>query len=147
MGFPVEDDEMNPSHTSVFSFPMKVDRGAVFRTDLTAIEQLDLWKIYQEHWCEHKPSVTISVKENEWMEVGAWVYKNFDQMSGVSFLPFSEHTYRQAPYQDCDRAEYEKLLKVMPKDVDWSQLSKYEQVDTTVASQELACTSGLCEIA
>ena len=147
MGFPVEDDEMNPSHTSVFSFPMKVDRGAVFRTDLTAIEQLDLWKIYQEHWCEHKPSVTISVKENEWMEVGAWVYKNFDQMSGVSFLPFSEHTYRQAPYQDCDRAEYEKLLKVMPKDVDWSQLSKYEHVDTTIASQELACTNGSCEIA
>jgi len=147
VGFPVEDDEMNPSHTAVFSFPMKVDRGAVFRTDLTAIQQLDLWKIYQEHWCEHKPSVTISVKEDEWMEVGAWVYKNFDQMSGVSFLPFSEHTYRQAPYQDCDREQYEKLLKVMPKDVDWSQLSKYETVDTTVASQELACTSGSCEIA
>ena len=147
VGFPVEDDEMNPSHTAVFSFPMKVDRGAVFRTDLTAIQQLDLWKIYQEHWCEHKPSVTISVKEDEWMEVGSWVYKNFDQMSGVSFLPFSEHTYRQAPYQDCDREQYEKLLKVMPKDVDWSQLSKYEQVDTTVASQELACTSGSCEIA
>ena len=147
VGFPVEDDEMNPSHTAVFSFPMKVDRGAVFRTDLTAIQQLDLWKIYQEHWCEHKPSVTISVKEDEWMEVGSWVYKNFDQMSGVSFLPFSEHTYRQAPYQDCDREQYEKLLKVMPKDVDWSQLSKYETVDTTVASQELACTSGSCEIA
>ena len=146
VGFPVEDDEMNPSHTVVFSFPMKVDRSAVFRTDLTAIEQLDLWKIYQEHWCEHKPSVTISVKENEWMEVGAWVYKNFDQMSGVSFLPFSEHTYRQAPYQDCDREQYEKLLKVMPKDVDWGQLSKYETVDTTVASQELACSNGLCEI-
>ena len=146
VGFPVEDDEMNPSHTVVFSFPMKVDRSAVFRTDLTAIEQLDLWKIYQEHWCEHKPSVTISVKENEWMEVGAWVYKNFDQMSGVSFLPFSEHTYRQAPYQDCDREQYENLLKVMPKDVDWSQLSKYETVDTTVASQELACSSGSCEI-
>ena len=147
VGFPVEDDEMNPSHTAVFSFPMKVDRGAVFRTDLTAIQQLDLWKIYQEHWCEHKPSVTISVKEDEWMEVGAWVYKDFDQMSGVSFLPFSEHTYRQAPYQDCDREQYEKLLKVMPKDVDWSQLSKYETVDTTIASQELACTSGSCEIA
>ena len=146
MGFPVEDDEMNPSHTAVFSFPMKVDRGAVFRTDLTAIEQLDLWKVYQEHWCEHKPSVTISVKESEWMEVGSWVYANFDQMSGVSFLPFSEHTYRQAPYQDCDREQYEKLLKEMPKDVDWSQLSKYEQVDTTVASQELACTAGSCEI-
>ena len=147
LGFPVEDDEMNPSHTAVFSFPMKVDRSAVFRTDLTAIQQLDLWKIYQEHWCEHKPSVTISVKEDEWLEVGAWVYKNFDQMSGVSFLPFSEHTYRQAPYQDCDREQYENLLKVMPKDVDWSQLSKYETVDTTIASQELACTSGSCEIA
>ena len=147
LGFPVEDDEMNPSHTAVFSFPMKVDRSAVFRTDLTAIQQLDLWKIYQEHWCEHKPSVTISVKEDEWMEVGAWVYKDFDQMSGVSFLPFSEHTYRQAPYQDCDREQYENLLKVMPKDVDWSQLSKYETIDTTVASQELACTSGSCEIA
>ena len=146
IGFPVEDDEMNPSHTAVFSFPMKVDRGAVFRTDLTAIEQLDLWKIYQEHWCEHKPSVTISVKESEWMEVGAWVYANFDQMSGVSFLPFSEHTYRQAPYQDCDREEYEKLLREMPKNVDWSQLAKYEQVDSTVASQELACTAGSCEI-
>ena len=146
VGFPVEDDEMNPSHTVVFSFPMKVDRSAVFRTDLTAIEQLDLWKIYQEHWCEHKPSVTISVKEDEWMEVGAWVYKNFDQMSGVSFLPFSEHTYRQAPYQYCDREQYESLLKVMPKDVDWGQLSKYETADTTVASQELACASGLCEI-
>ena len=147
VGFPVEDDEMNPSHTAVFSFPMKVDRSAVFRTDLTAIQQLDLWKIYQEHWCEHKPSVTISVKEDEWMEVGAWVYKDFDQMSGVSFLPFSEHTYRQAPYQDCDREQYENLLKIMPKDVDWSQLSKYETIDTTVASQELACTSGSCEIA
>jgi len=147
LGFPVEDDEMNPSHTAVFSFPMKVDRSAVFRTDLTAIQQLDLWKIYQEHWCEHKPSVTISVKEDEWMEVGAWVYKNFDQMSGVSFLPFSEHTYRQAPYQDCDREQYENLLNIMPKDVDWSQLSKYETVDTTIASQELACTSGSCEIA
>jgi ribonucleoside-diphosphate reductase alpha chain len=146
LGFPVEDDEMNPSHTAVFSFPMKVDRSAVFRTDLTAIEQLDLWKIYQEHWCEHKPSVTISVKEDEWLEVGAWVYKNFDQMSGVSFLPFSEHTYRQAPYQDCDREQYENLLNIMPKDVDWSQLSKYETVDTTIASQELACTSGSCEI-
>ena len=147
LGFPVEDDEMNPSHTAVFSFPMKVDRSAVFRTDLTAIQQLDLWKIYQEHWCEHKPSVTISVKEDEWLEVGAWVYKNFDQMSGVSFLPFSEHTYRQAPYQDCDREQYENLLNIMPKDVDWSQLSKYETVDTTIASQELACTSGSCEIA
>ena len=106
IGFPVEDDVMNPSNTSVFSFPMKVDRGAVFRTDMSAVEQLELWLTYQKHWCEHKPSVTISVKESEWMEVGSWVYKNFDWMSGVSFLPFSEHTYQQAPYQDCDEKEY-----------------------------------------
>ena len=146
VGFPVEDDEMNPSHTAVFSFPMKVDRGAVFRTDLTAIQQLDLWKIYQEHWCEHKPSVTISVKEDEWMEVGAWVYKNFDQMSGVSFLPFSEHTYRQAPYQDCTKEEYEKLLKQMPSKVDWLKLSEYEGDDNTISSQTLNCVGDFCEV-
>ena len=96
-GFPIEDDVMNPSHTAVFSFPMKVDKKAIFRMDMSAIEQLEHWLAYQKHWCEHKPSVTISVKEHEWMEVGAWVYDNFDWMSGVSFLPFSDHTYRQAP--------------------------------------------------
>tara|TARA_B100001248_G_scaffold126049_1_gene94527 strand:+ start:6427 stop:8349 length:1923 start_codon:yes stop_codon:yes gene_type:complete len=146
-GFPVEDDVMNPSHTAVFSFPMKVDKGAVFRTDMTAIEQLELWLVYQKHWCEHKPSVTISVKEDEWMEVGAWVYKHFDWMSGVSFLPFSEHTYKQAPYQDCDKEEYEKILKSMPKIVDWSLLGEYEKQDMTIGSQELACSAaGGCEI-
>ena len=106
-GFPVEDDVMNPSHTAVFSFPMQANKDAIFRTDMTAIKQLELWKIYQEHWCEHKPSVTISVKEHEWLDVGAWVYDNFDMMSGVSFLPFSEHTYKQAPYQDIQKEEYE----------------------------------------
>ena len=145
-GFPVEDDHLNPSHTAVFSFPMKVEKGAVFRTDKTAIEQLELWKIYQEHWCEHKPSVTISVKEQEWIEVGAWVYKHFDAMSGVSFLPFSEHTYKQAPYQDCDQEGYENLLRLMPKDIDWAKLSEYEKTDMTIGSQELACTSGVCEV-
>ena len=146
-GFPVEDDVMNPNHTSVFSFPMKVDRGAVFRTDMTAIEQLELWLIYQKNWCEHKPSVTISVKEHEWLEVGAWVYEHFDYMSGVSFLPFSEHTYKQAPYQDCDKEEYEKILKSMPKIVDWSLLGEYEKQDMTIGSQELACSAaGGCEI-
>ena len=145
-GFPVEDDHLNPSHTAVFSFPMKVERGAVFRTDKTAIEQLELWKSYQEHWCEHKPSVTISVKENEWMTVGAWVYENFDYMSGVSFLPFSEHTYKQAPYQDIEKKDYDELLKLMPKNVDWSKLSEYERSDMTVGSQELACTAGVCEV-
>jgi|TARA_B110000908_G_scaffold102006_1_gene120218 ribonucleoside-triphosphate reductase len=145
-GFPVEDDVMNPSHTSVFSFPHKVDQGAVFRTDLTAIEQLELWKTYQEHWCEHKPSVTISVKEHEWLKVGAWVYENFNYMSGVSFLPFSEHTYKQAPYQDCNKEEYEMLLDKMPKIVEWNKLSEYEQTDMTIGAQELACAAGFCEI-
>ena len=146
MGFPVEDDVMNPSHTAVFSFPMKVHDGAVFRTDMTAIEQLELWLTYQKSWCEHKPSVTISVKEDEWMEVGAWVYKNFDFMSGVSFLPFSEHTYQQAPYQDTNKEGYEFLKEKMPKNVDWSKLSEYEMSDMTIGSQELACVAGACEI-
>jgi len=145
-GFPVEDDATNPSHTSVFSFPIKVDENAVFRSDMTAIKQLELWKVYQEHWCEHKPSVTISVKEDEWLDVGAWVYEHFDYMSGVSFLPFSEHTYKQAPYQDCVEEEYEVLLSKMPKDVKWSKLSDYEKTDMTIASQELACSGGFCEI-
>jgi len=145
-GFPVEDDAMNPSHTSVFSFPMKVDDGAVFRTDLSAIEQLELWLTYQKYWCEHKPSVTISVKENEWLDVGAWVFKHFDFMSGVSFLPFAEHTYKQAPYQDIKKEEYEILLDKMPKKVEWSKLSEYEKTDMTIGSQELACAAGGCEI-
>ncbi len=145
-GFPVEDDVMNPSHTSVFSFPMKVDSNAVFRTDMSAIEQLELWLTYQKHWCEHKPSVTISVKESEWMEVGAWTYKHFDYMSGVSFLPFSEHTYKQAPYQDIQKEEYEILLDKMPKNVEWSKLAEYEKTDMTIGAQELACAAGFCEI-
>jgi len=146
IGFPVEDDVMNPSHTSVFSFPMKVDQGAVFRADMAALEQLELWLIYQKHWCEHKPSVTISVKEDEWLEVGAWVYKHFDYMSGVSFLPFSEHTYKQAPYQDCKKEEYEILLNKMPKNVEWDKLTEYEKTDMTIGVQELACSAGFCEI-
>ena len=145
-GFPVEDDVMNPSHTAVFSFPIKVDENAVFRTDLSAIDQLELWLVYQKHWCEHKPSVTISVKEDEWFEVGAWVYKHFDYMSGVSFLPFSEHTYKQAPYQDIDKSEYEMLVSKMPEKVEWSKLAEYEKTDMTIGSQELACSAGFCEI-
>ncbi len=145
-GFPVEKDVMKPDHTSVFSFPMKVEKGAVFRTDLSAIQQLELWLIYQKHWCEHKPSVTISVKEHEWIDVGAWVYKHFEYMSGVSFLPFSEHTYQQAPYQDCSEKEYKELVNKMPKNVDWGKLSDWENIDMTTASQELACVAGSCEI-
>ena len=137
-GFPVEDDILKPEHTSVFSFPMKVNSSAVFRSDMSAIEQLELWLIYQQNWCEHKPSVTISVKEHEWLEVGAWVYKNFEYMSGVSFLPFSE--------QDCTVKEYKSLLRKMPKEIDWTRLAEYEKVDMTIASQELACVAGVCEI-
>ena len=145
-GFPVEDDVMNPSHTAVFSFPMKVNEDSVFRTDMSAIEQLELWLVYQKHWCEHKPSVTISVKEYEWLDVGAWVYENFDYMSGVSFLPFSEHTYKQAPYQDIEKKDYEILLKKMPQNVEWSKLAEYEKTDMTIGAQELACAAGFCEI-
>ena len=146
MGFPCEDDVMKPDHTLVFSFPMKSPDQAVFRTDMTAIEQLELWKVYQDAWCEHKPSVTISVKEEEWMDVGAWCYKYFDYMSGVSFLPFSDHTYRQAPYQDCSEEEYKELLDNMPKNIDWSLLSNYESTDLTLGAQEMACAAGGCEI-
>ena len=145
-GFPAEDDQMNPMHTTVFSFPIKCNPNAVFRTDMTAIEQLELWKTYQKHWCEHKPSVTISVKEEEWMKVGSWVYDNFDLMSGVSFLPFSDHSYKQAPYQDCNEVEFKELEKQIPNNVDWSLLAKYEKSDMTVGSQELACVAGGCEI-
>jgi len=145
-GFPVEDDITNPSHTSVFSFPHKVDQSAVFRTDMTAIEQLELWLTYQKYWCEHKPSVTISVKDDEWFEVGAWVWENFDYMSGVSFLPFTEHTYKQAPYQDCTKEEYEFLVDRMPQKVEWTKLAEYEKTDMTIGAQELACAAGFCEI-
>ena len=145
-GFPCEDDVMKPDHTYVFSFPMKAPEGAVMRQDMTAIEQLELWLVYQKHWCEHKPSVTISVKEDEWFEVGAWVYKHFDWMSGVSFLPYSEHVYKQAPYQDCDSVVYQRELDKMPKNIDWTQLSAYETTDMTEGAQELACVAGGCEI-
>jgi len=146
MGFPNEPDVTKPDHTTVFSFPMKSPKDAVFRMDMSALEQLELWKTYATSWCEHKPSVTISVKEDEWVDVAAWVYENFDSISGISFLPFSEHVYRQAPYQDCTKEEYEEALKTMPKNVDWAELSKYESQDYTISSQELACTAGGCEV-
>lgn len=146
-GFPNEPDVTKPDHTTVFSFPQKSPDGAVCRTDMNAIEQLELWKIYQDAWCEHKPSVTISVKEDEWMGVGNWVWDNFDNISGISFLPFSEHTYKQAPYQDCSKEEYEALLETMPKNVDWSSLGDYEKEDFTAGAQTAACAApGGCEV-
>lgn len=146
MGFPHEPDCMKPDHTTVFSFPMKSPEDSVFRKDMSAIDQLDLWLTYQRHWCEHKPSITVTVKENEWMEVGAWVYKHFDEVSGISFLPYSDHSYRQAPYQDCTKEEYETLVAKMPKDINWSALSNYEKEDNTVGNQTYACSGDKCEI-
>ena len=145
-GFPHEPDVTKPNHTTVFSFPMASPEDAVCRKDMTALEQLELWKVYAQNWCEHKPSVTISVKEEEWVDTASWVYENFDEISGISFLPFSDHTYKQAPYQDCTKKEYEEMVSKMPKNVDWSKLSEYEQKDFTVASQELACSAGVCEV-
>ena len=141
-----EPDVTKPNHTTVFSFPMKSPDGAICRQDMTALEQLELWKTYAKNWCEHKPSVTISVKEDEWVRTASWVYDNFDDISGISFLPFSEHTYKQAPYQDCTKEEYDEMVTKMPKKVNWSNLSDYEQKDFTVASQELACSAGQCEV-
>ena len=145
-GIPNEPCVMKPETTTVFSFPQKSPDKAVTRNDMTAIEQLETWLTYQRHWCEHKPSITCTVKPDEWMEVGAFVYKHFDEMSGVSFLPHSDHTYQQAPYQDCTKEEYEELLAKMPKNIDWSKLSEYEQEDNTIAMQNLACTGDVCEV-
>ena len=147
VGIPVEDDVMKPNDTYVFSFPVKAPEGAITRSDLTAIEHLNIWLVYQRAWCEHKPSITVSVKEDEWMEVGAWVYKYFDEVSGISFLPHSDHTYKQAPYQEVSKEEYEDLLSRMPKEIRWEDLSFYETEDGTSGTQTLACTSdGNCEI-
>jgi len=137
---------MKPDTTTVFSFPQKSPNKAVTRNDLSAIEQLETWLTYQRHWCEHKPSVTVTVRSDEWMEVGAFVYKHFDEMSGVSFLPHSDHTYQQAPYQDCTKDDYKKLSAIMPKSIDWSKLSEYEQEDNTVGMQTMACTGDVCEV-
>ena len=141
-----EDDLTKPEHTLVFYFPMKSPVGALTRNDLSAIEHLKIWKEYQDQWCEHKPSVTISVKENEWLEVGAWVHKNFDDISGISFLPYSDHSYKQAPYQEITYNEYRKWLKKTTDKVDWSKITEYEKEDNTENTKELACSAGTCEI-
>ena len=144
-GFTHEPCVMKPENVMVFSFPMKAV-GSVTRNDMTAIEHLELWLTYQRYWCEHKPSITVTVKEHEWMEVGAWVYKHFDEISGISFLPHSDHSYRQAPYQDCTKEQYEELLAATPKDVDWSELKRWEKMDSTVGTQTFACSGDKCEL-
>jgi len=146
-GVPAERDVMKPDNVTVFSFPMQSPKGAVTRTQTTAIEQLELWKTYAINWCEHKPSITVSVKEEEWMDVGAWVYENFDVASGVSFLPHSDHTYKQAPYQDIEPDEYlEWKQRMEVVHIDWNKLTEFEKEDNTTGSRELACTAGVCEV-
>jgi len=143
---PNEPDFMKPDSTTVFSFPVKSPEAAIVRNDLSAIDHLNTWLVYQREWCEHKPSITVSVKEEEWMEVGAWVYKHFDEVSGISFLPHSDHTYKQAPYQECSKEEYEDLLNKMPKTINWSDLAFYEKEDMTTGSQTFACSADNCEV-
>jgi ribonucleoside-triphosphate reductase len=145
-GIPNEPDVMKPDGTTVFSFPTKSPDGAIVTSDMSAIQQLEMWLTYQRHWCEHKPSVTISIRPDEWFDVGAFVYKHFDEMSGVSFLPFSEHTYQQAPYQEITKEAYDAALELMPKSIDWSKLSEYETEDHTKGSSTFACVGGTCEI-
>ena len=141
-----EDDVTKPEHTYVFYFPIKAPESSITRNDITAIEHLELWMKYQQDWCEHKPSVTISVKEHEWLDVGAWVKNNFEDISGISFLPHSDHSYRQAPYQEITEKEYKEWLKKTTAHVEWSLLSQFETEDMTENTKELACTSGTCEI-
>ena len=145
-GFPHESCVMKPGHVTVFSFPTKAPNKSITRNKVTATEQLELWLIYQREWCEHKPSVTITVKEEEWPIVGGWVYDHFDEISGISFLPHTDHTYRQAPYQDCTKNEYNELLKKLPSDIDWTELGNYEKEDNTTGTQSYACSGSSCEV-
>ena len=145
-GIPNEPDVMKPNDTTVFYFPIKAPDNAVVTKDLSAIDHLEIWKTYRNHWTEHNPSVTINIREDEWIRVGAWVYDNFDDIGGVSFLPYSEHSYKQAPYQEIRKDEYQTALASMPKNIPWEMLSLYEFEDGTSGSQELACVAGACEI-
>jgi ribonucleoside-triphosphate reductase (thioredoxin) len=145
-GIPFEPDVMKPEVTTVFYFPIKAPKNAILTKDLTAIDHLEMWKTYSTHWTEHNPSVTINVEEDEWMRVGAWVFDNFDSIGGVSFLPAVEHSYKQAPYQEVSKEEYESWLSKMPDSIRWEMLSLYETTDGTTGSQELSCVAGACEI-
>lgn len=143
---PNEPEALKPETTTVFSFPIKAPDGAIVNSHLTAVQHLELWKTYRECWTEHNPSVTISVREDEWMDVGAWVYKNFDHIGGVSFLPATDHIYRQAPYQEITKEQYEEAVSKMPAEISWNDLSMFETEDSTSGTQELACSAGVCEI-
>ena len=144
-GVPYEPDTTNPSNVMVFSFPMRSPKYSLTRKDLSAIGQLELHGTYSKFWAEHKVSQTISVKEDEWLTVGSYVFDNFDDISGVSFLPYSDYVYKQAPYTECTKQEFDTLSKRMPE-IDWKNLLRYETLDSTSGSQELACTAGGCEL-
>jgi ribonucleoside-diphosphate reductase alpha chain len=141
-----EDDITKPEHTLVFYFPIKSPSKSLTRIDLSAIEHLEIWKMYQDHWCEHKPSATISVREAEWLKVGAWVWDNFDKISGVSFLPFADHSYQQAPYQEITEDEYKEWMNKTVHEINWDLITEYEKEDMTENTKELACSAGACEI-
>jgi len=145
VGFPVEQDLMSQA-SLVFSFPVESPQGCTTVKQVGAMEQLKLWKAYQNHWCEHKPSITVYYTDDEFLEVAQWIWDNFDLCSGISLLPYSDHVYQQAPYEDIDAEKYEELLAAMPVSVDWSALEQFEQDDNTTGSQELACVGGACEI-
>ena len=145
-GVPNEPDVMKPDATTIFSFPIAAPQNAIVTEDLSAIDHLEIWKTYRTYWTEHNPSVTINVKEEEWVDVSAWVFKNFDHIGGVSFLPASEHSYKQAPYQPISEKEYKEAVSLMPKRIPWESLPLYELEDNTTGSQELACTAGACDI-
>lgn len=145
-GVPYEHDVTSPAHVTVFYFPVKVPENSVTRKDLTAIQHLEIWKHFQDHWCEHKPSITVNIREPEWLKVQSWVWDNFDEISGIAFLPYDDHVYKQAPYQEITKQAYEEMLKTFPKEIDWSQLVRYEKEDSTVGTQDFACASGVCEV-
>lgn len=145
-GIPSEPDVMKPDNTTVFYFPQKAPSEALKRNDLTAIEHLEIWKVYKQHWTEHNPSVTISVREEEWIAVADWVYENWEHIGGISFLPYSDHSYKQAPYEECSESTFKQFSADMPKSIDWSLLSAYEHEDTTSGTQTLSCTAGNCEV-
>ena len=143
---PVESDVMSPNTTDVFSFPVKAPETSVTVKDVGAMEQLKLWKTYQNFWCEHKPSITIYYTDDEYLQVAQWIWDNFDICSGISLLPYSDHVYQQAPYEEIDEEKYKKLVAEMPQNINWEDLAQLETEDNTVGSQELACVGGACEI-
>lgn len=143
-GVPCEDDVINPTSTAVFTFAMKAPRGTVTTEDLRALDHLDLWKTYQEHYCHHKPSVTVNYKDSEFLEVGNWLWENFDMATGIAFLPGGDnHTYAQAPFEQIDSATYAAHPKVK---VNFNDLMKYESEDNTEVGKEFACSAGGCQI-